>query len=146
MSDPSSCIDLDLPFNPKGKRVHELWKNTAFEFFLSEKADGPYFEFNFSTSGDWNAYQFSDTRQAMSPLRMTPPELSYSELKQDQDSDVTQTFRVTLNLDFQHNFSPRLCLMPAVLKLKTNALTYWSHLHGKEKPDFHDRSLYAKFS
>ena len=53
-----------------GARTDELWRHTCFEAFIAAGDAGPYFEFNFSPSGDWAAYRFSAYRAGMAQARL----------------------------------------------------------------------------
>ena len=50
------------------QRTDGLWRHTCFEAFICRRATGEYWEYNFSPSGAWAAYQFSGYRAGMQPL------------------------------------------------------------------------------
>jgi len=55
---------IALPaLNTNAARKDELWKATCFEFFLAPKDKTQYWEFNMSSSGDWNVYVMDAYRQ-----------------------------------------------------------------------------------
>ncbi|MFN9067110.1 MAG: hypothetical protein ACK5V3_07770, partial [Bdellovibrionales bacterium] len=73
LKDPLSLIKSSPHFFQKGSweslRKDELWKATCFELFLKVPGKSTYYEFNFSTEGYWNLYEFSDYRKPQPPLR-----------------------------------------------------------------------------
>src|SRR3979490_1310679 len=44
-----------------------LWQHTCFEAFLAAPGVAGYYEFNFTPTLDWAAYQFTDYRDGMTP-------------------------------------------------------------------------------
>ena len=42
--------------------LDDLWQHTCFELFIGAKNDAEYYEFNFSPSGEWAAYEFRNYR------------------------------------------------------------------------------------
>lgn len=53
---------LRIPAGVAG-RGDRLWEQTCFEAFIAPRGATAYVEFNFSPSGQWAAYAFSDYRQ-----------------------------------------------------------------------------------
>src|SRR6202040_1743207 len=53
-------IRIPLPGSPRINT--ELWRHTCFEAFIAVEGQSAYHEFNFSPSGEWAVYAFSDYR------------------------------------------------------------------------------------
>src|SRR5438045_7356229 len=54
-----------------GRRADGLWQHTCFEAFIAAQGGAGYYEFNFSPTLDWAAYQFTDYRDGMTPANLT---------------------------------------------------------------------------
>ena len=63
---------LRVPAQQDPARVDNLWEHTCFEAFIGRNGDTAYREFNFSPTGQWAAYDFSDYRQRR-PGEVTMP-------------------------------------------------------------------------
>jgi hypothetical protein len=113
-------------------RADELWRTTCFEAFVGG-ADGAYFEFNLSPSGQWAAYRFDGYRTGMTA--QDGVEVSALETTTDAGS---LTLSAELRLDrlglgdglWQLNLS-------AVVEDRAGGKTYWALAHPSDKPDFH---------
>ncbi len=53
---------LRIPEDQSAIRADELWQHTCFELFIGAQNDAEYYEFNFSPSGEWAAYEFRNYR------------------------------------------------------------------------------------
>ena len=49
---------LLIPPVATSRRIDGLWQHTCFEAFIGIKDSSAYYEFNFSPSSEWAAYQF----------------------------------------------------------------------------------------
>src|SRR5690349_12825659 len=58
--------DVLLPPLAGARRADELWRHTCFEAFVAPLRREPYYEFNFSPSGEWAVYRFDSYRSGMS--------------------------------------------------------------------------------
>ncbi len=68
---------LSLPEPERFGQADGLWEHTCFEAFVGLVGDTAYREFNFSPSGQWASYAFSDYRRRDErPLVVPPPEFS----------------------------------------------------------------------
>ena len=52
--------DIRMPDAKPASRADGLWQHTCFEAFISSADSPAYREFNFSPSGLWQAYEFTD--------------------------------------------------------------------------------------
>lgn len=115
----------------------DLWKQTCFEFFLSDTST-KYVEFNGSPSGAWALYFFDDYRQksADQSVFLLKPELltrvySASQLKARWVVNMSGFER---HIDLMHIGYG----LTAVLKTASDTL-YYAMEHVGENPDFHNR-------
>jgi hypothetical protein len=132
LKDPLNLIQSSSQFFQKGPREtlrkDELWKATCFELFLKVPERTSYYEFNFSTEGFWNVYEFTDYRKPHPPLRSEAFGL-------EEWSWRSQVLRVTLvNKTPVTNWSVS---MTAVLQNLNQEVQYWALKHADEKPNFH---------
>lgn len=132
---------LRIPPYQSTVRVDGLWQHTCFELFVGAKNDAEYYEFNFSPSGAWAAYGFSDYRQriAIDAAGMEP------EIGVQQDAG-TFVLNAVLRLDAFPEFRPDVCLsigLSAVIEDSDGSLSYWALKHPPGKPDFHHADAFA---
>ncbi|HSK28423.1 MAG TPA: DOMON-like domain-containing protein [Candidatus Limnocylindria bacterium] len=138
----STAVDrLRIPPRRKVQSLHGLWQHTCFELFLGAKNDTEYYEFNFSPSGEWAAYEFRNYRDG-GPLggddiepeivvgeRIEPLELSAA-LRWDRLQGITSKIALAVGL----------C---AVVEALDGSLSYWALKHPPGKPDFHHADCFA---
>ncbi len=125
----------------KEKRVKGLWESTCFEVFI-KKSDSPsYLEFNFSPSGDWNSFSFSDYRQGMQEF------LGVKKMQVDLKlSDNELTLFCHFNLDYPDLVGGKIKMgISSVLHLKDDQKIYYALVHPTAAADFHhqDSFVYA---
>jgi hypothetical protein len=136
--------DIDrLVVPPQGapRRADGLWRHTCFEAFVGAKNDVEYYEFNFSPSGEWAAYGFSDYRDggpieddALAPKIVARRNAQTLEL----DARIHLERLAGLQLDV------RLWLgLSAVIEDANGQLSYWALKHPLGKPDFHHTDCFA---
>ncbi|MDD5295532.1 MAG: DOMON-like domain-containing protein [Rhodocyclaceae bacterium] len=112
-----------------------LWRHTCFEAFVAVSGAPAYREFNFSPSGQWAAYGFSDTRQREeSFVPSAAPDIALRRFPDRLELDATLPpellpGRTTLQLG-----------LSAVIEAAGGSLSYWALAHPAEKPDFHLRA------
>ena len=123
---------LLLPSRREAARADELWRHTCFEAFFSRAASTEYFEYNFSPSGEWAAYQFGGYRTSM---RQHEPAATPSFISHGGPG----TFELAATVDI--GWLPRDGAMrlgvTAVIEDRAGVLSYWALKHLAEKPDFH---------
>ena len=127
---------LRIPKTGAGERSDRLWRHTCFEAFV-QGCDAPaYREFNFSPSGAWQAYAFSDYRQG-GPLALSAA----------PRSECTETGALRLcALVSPPDLPPGQCLrlgLTAVLESEAGKLFYWALAHPPGRPDFHNTCGFA---
>ncbi len=128
-------------------RKNELWQKTCFELFLGWDNEDSYWEFNFSTEGEWNLYYFSNYREPQPPKEvedfrlieykwMSRKELSVRFLF-DENSEKYLRW-VNQGLKREEHFLFSLC---AVIQDWKGCNHYYCHQGDDRKPDFHQEKL-----
>ncbi len=132
---------IRMPSAAANARSDGLWRHTCFEAFVRASTDTGYYELNFSPSGQWAAYQFSNYRDGMRLADGIGPLLI-----ETQSILETYTLRASLELD---RFPPlprdglwRLGLS-AVIEGTDGEISYWALVHPPGKPDFHHADGFA---
>jgi hypothetical protein len=120
------------------QRREELWRHTCFELFARRGTDRGYLEFNFSPSGDWAAWSFSDYRHGQRPLENTRVKIATL----PGDAGCWRV-RAQAELGAAETPSPWWLNLAAVIEADDGGLTYWAVRHTSEHPDFHDRANFA---
>ena len=133
--------DLHLPPVTSPTRAEELWQHTCFETFIGSAGNETYYEFNFSPSTRWAAYQFDGYRRGMRVASsISAPAIEV------QASPERFTLRAALQLD-QFSSLPRHVpwrLGLSALIEETNCRkSYWALAHPPGKPDFHHPDCFA---
>ncbi len=136
------CAEGDLerivwPAPAGRRRVDGLWQHTCFEAFLASGDDRSYCEFNFSPSGEWASYAFTDYRDGMRKAREFAAPVLHQERAQD-------TYKLSVN---QELGIPGLLKEESVWRVAVSAVieetggekSYWALIHPSEKPDFHHK-------
>lgn len=106
-------------------RTNGLWRHTCFEVFVGSERG--YYEFNFSTSGQWASYRFDDYRHGMA-LADETAELAILEGRGDY-----------MDLGFLIDIpaAARRLGLSAVIEDVEGVISYWALAHPSDKPDFH---------
>jgi hypothetical protein len=126
---------LRIPPDPSARGVDDLWKHTCFELFIGAKNDTEYYEFNFSPSGEWAAYEFRKYRDG-GPLRADGLDAKI----EVQRSAETLELSAALRLNDLAGIGPDVYLslgLSAVIEDVKGSLSYWALKHPPGKPDFH---------
>ena len=116
-------------------RRHELWRRTCFEVFFGIPGQTSYWEGNFSPTGDWNIYRFTDYRQGMAEEEGPDRPLCRA---------VADKSRLELSCSMDiHDLCPDVEVLTAgiacVVMETSGRLSYWAVDHCGARPDFHDR-------
>lgn len=111
-------------------RTDGLWQSTCFEAFIDIGNDS-YIELNFSPSGQWAAYRFTDYRQGMNDLDIAQPTICFI------DNHLIARLESVAEPGAAFNLT-------AVIKLKNGDKSYWALAHPQgESPDFHARDCFV---
>lgn len=119
-------------------RADGLWQRTCCEAFVGVPGTTAYREFNFSPSGAWAAYAFSDYRKSAAlPLGPVPPIACVP-------AAGTLTLATTLAAGWLPR-SPLLCLgLSVVVETCDGERSYWALAHPVAQPDFHHRDGFTQ--
>jgi hypothetical protein len=138
----SAAVDrLRIPRRRAVQRLDGLWQHTCFELFLGAKNDAEYYEFNFSPSGEWAAYEFRNYREG-GPLGGDDIEL---EIAVEQGVEPLE-LSAALRWDSLPGITPKITLavgLCAVIEALDGSLSYWATKHPPGKPDFHHADSFA---
>jgi hypothetical protein len=132
---------LRIPARSSPRRSDRLWENTCFEAFLRVDGDSPYYEFNFSPSGEWAAYEFRGYRDGgpianddVAPAIVVRRSADRIELDAVVHLDRLPAIRLGSLLRIG---------LAAVLEAHDGRLSYWALEHPAAKPDFHHPDSFA---
>ena len=121
-------------------RNDELWKTTCFEFFLAIKGRPQYWEFNMSSSGDWNVYRMEAYRRIgfreETSIRRIPLEIKKNA------TDFVLDVAVDLNPIIQREQNLEIGVT-AVIQTKDGNQTFWALTHPAPQADFHLRESFV---
>ena len=127
-------VRLRLPSFQVVRRTDQLWQHTCCELFIAHADTPDYYEFNFSPSGAWAAYHFSEYRTGMRSADVRAPEIK------TQATATVLELRVALETQFCVGALGTTQLgLSCVLEEETGRLSYWALAHASGKPDFHYR-------
>ena len=121
---------------PIPRRQDGLWQTTCFEVFLRVEESPGYWEFNFSPSGDWAAYRFTNYREGMtSPALTRPPRIEFErsarQLVLRAEIDLAP---LALELPVASELHGTIS---AIVEGSAGTHGYWASKHPAGKPDFH---------
>lgn len=134
-----------LPAQVAGARAHGLWRHTCFEAFIATAPLPGYLELNFSPSGQWAAYGFSDYRQDQTLVSVAAPRIFVRrELECLALEATVQWPRLPPAAAAASRDAVALQLgLSAVVEEESGALSYWALGHRGARPDFHDRRAFS---
>lgn len=114
-----------------------LWEHSCFEAFVGRLGEPSYAEVNFTTSGQWAAYCFSDYRHGMQPI-------------DDVLVGGGRTFgegelqvRRTVDLPDWADAGDWRVGVSAVIETLDGEISYWALAHPEGRPDFHHEVCFA---
>ncbi|MGN6376425.1 MAG: DOMON-like domain-containing protein [Sphingomonas sp.] len=114
-----------------------LWQHSCFEAFVGFPDQPGYVELNFSTSGQWAAYQFDGYRAGMRPLGQVL--VAGGRTWGEQSLRVRRSVQLTA-LDAEIDW----CLgLSAVIEAADGTKSYWALAHPPGRPDFHASVCFA---
>lgn len=133
---------LLIPEPHTPERTDSLWEHSCFEAFIGVAGETAYREFNFSPSGQWAAYAFSDYRERDE----TPAPI-------DAPLITTQRFAGRLELEARiaadalpagaAAYQIGLSAVVEAADIVDGSHSYWALSHRAERPDFHQRAAFS---
>lgn len=121
-------------------RIDELWRATCFEAFVLDPNGEGYFEFNFSPSTGWAAYNFASYRQGFDQVAIDPPHFDVEANPKCLEVIVSADFSALSLLPAN---KPWRIALSAVIEETDGTKSYWALAHPPGKPDFHHPTCFA---
>lgn len=125
---------LRLPDPAHPVEPDRLWAHSCFELFLARAGQPGYREYNFSPSGQWAGYAFSDYRQRLEGSQLPAPSLDWR-VGANRLELTARLPRAAL----PEGDDPLQLGLTTVLELADGRLSYWALHHPCDRPDFHHR-------
>jgi len=126
--------------SPHPSQKDELWTATCFEFFLAIADHPQYWEFNISSSGDWNVYSMDAYRRVGFREETAIQRLQFE--VQNQTDCLLVDVIVDLNPIIQKEDIIRAGIS-SVIQTKDRNETYWALAHPNLQADFHLRESFT---
>ncbi len=133
---------LLVPQQQRPAHTDLLWEHTCFEAFAGVRGESAYREFNFSPSGQWAAYAFSDYRQRDESFELI-----------DAPQITTRLYAGRLEVDaiLAPNALPSaadtiqigLSAVVEAADIVDGSHSYWALHHPAARPDFHHRAAFT---
>jgi len=129
---------LIIPPRRTPSRQDGLWRHSCCEAFIGVRGESGYREFNFSPSGDWALYAFSDYRVPLAPPPVAAPDAAPH--SQCQRHPHLWRLRAWIPAGLLPEAMPGqdwLLGLTTVVEAPGGGLSYWSLSHLAPVPDFH---------
>ena len=128
---------IRIPAPQPPAAVDGLWEHTCFEAFIAVEGKASYHEFNFSPSGQWAAYAFSDYRVRSAWTISQAPVINFA-----QSYGHLLLEAVIAAADLPQNIAdkPLQLGLTAVIETNDGSRSYWALHHPEARPDFHHRA------
>jgi hypothetical protein len=127
---------LRIPPTGAPLRSDGLWQHTCFEAFFRSNQGPAYREFNFSPSGQWQAYDFDDYRHGSAQAAVPDPRIGC------RVEPARLALHAMLGAAARPVGAVRLGLC-AVIESSDGSLAYWALRHPPGKPDFHHPATFT---
>jgi len=128
--------DLRMPPVVAAARADELWRHTCFEAFVRPSTGSTYYEFNFSPSTQWAAYQFSSYRSGMrDATEIAAPRIEVR--------STAESYTLQAALELEALSLPWRLGLSAVLEETNGHKSYWALAHPPGNADFHHADCFA---
>ena len=133
-------IDILLSAHTTPEARDFLWQHTCCEAFVALPDSKDYFEFNFSPSGCWAVYRFTDYRVRDESYVCAEAPKVQCEPRAD-GFDLTATISPKILPQKSADESWQIGLT-AVIETTDEQKSYWAMRHDAPQPDFHLRSQF----
>lgn len=114
-----------------------LSEHTCFEVFIAVEGESGYHEFNFSPSGQWAAYAFSDYRSISKWKISRKPYIHVTHADNKLSLEATIPYA---DLPLNPDHKPFQLGLSAVLEANDGSRSFWALHHPAGRPDFHKRA------
>lgn len=141
VSGNEDLILLPPPSGEPQRRSH-LWEHSCFEIYAALAGHKDYWEFNFSPSGDWACYYFTDYRKD----RIPEEKISKVNCHSLESTSAHKTWEIHVDvasLPAFHQKQKLFLALTAVIEMKDGQKTYWALSHAGDKADFHRRDSFC---
>jgi hypothetical protein len=132
LTDELAQVRIPEPKPPDA--VDGLWEHTCFEVFVAVEGKTSYREFNFSPSGQWAAYAFSDYRVHGEWTVSQAPAIR---LTQTNGHLLLEAVIAAADLPQNIAGKPLQLGLAAVIEANDGSRSYWALHHPEARPDFH---------
>lgn len=128
---------IPTPAAAPGRR-DELWQHTCFEAFIAAGRTG-YHELNFSPSGEWACYRFTNYRAGRQDEYLAAAPVIVG------TQPGADAFTLETELDVPGLAEPAAVDvgLTAVIERRDGAKTFWALAHRGATPDFHLRDSFT---
>ena len=133
---------LLIPMTGASERTDLLWEHTCFEAFVAGAGDSAYREFNFSPSGQWAAYAFSDYRQRDETLAMNNAPQIASRLYAGR-LEIEALIALEGLPACADGLQIGLAAVIEAADVVDGSHSYWALHHPAPRPDFHHRDAFT---
>ena len=128
---------LCIPEQQPSGALDGLWEHTCFEVFIAVEGETGYHEFNFSPSGQWAVYAFSDYRVRSAWTVSRRPVISFV---QTNGHLLLEAIIAAADLPQNNAGKPLQLGLTAVIEAHDGSRSYWALHHPEAHPDFHHRA------
>lgn len=130
--------ELRLPTPAEPAPADALWRTTCCELFVAAAGAAAYREFNFSSSGQWAAYDFAGYRaRAVAQPALPAPAIAC------RRADDALHLEVALPAAALPPAGPLRLGISVVLEARDGRVGYWALAHAPGRPDFHHPAAFA---
>lgn len=137
----ANLAQLRIPEPMPPEFTDGLWEHTCFEAFIGVAGEKDYHEFNFSPSGQWAAFAFSDYRLRR---QWTASQPSRSKIVVNHKRLQMETLIEPVNLPANPLNKPFQLGLTAVVETIDGSRSYWALHHPGVRPDFHHRGGFVQ--
>jgi hypothetical protein len=129
---------IRLPRPAAATQADGLWQHTCCEAFIATNASPDYLEFNFSPSGQWAIYRFSDYRCRDEHFQAPcAPQITFLPLADGFRLDAIIPVELLPTATELH------LGLTAVIEDSERNKSYWALTHCGQVPDFHLRPSFT---
>jgi len=128
---------IRIPAPQPPAAIDDLWEHTCFEMFVAVEGEAGYHEFNFSPSGQWAAYAFSDYRVRSVWTVSQAPTIRFAK---SNGHYLLEAVIAAADLPRNSAAKPLQLGLSAVIEAEDGSRSYWALHHPEARPDFHQRA------